>query len=182
VHEKEDEVLFVHSGSGVGAVGDERRAVAAGATLYIPQGTWHGIESRSDELAILWVVSPPHFADALRARALARDGKISSAELNAITRQQGYRDGGDFFLPRLEMIAAALALGGAIAMLWSGAHPVRAIATYAGSATLATTLTMRAVAPGYLPPVSFAIVSVAILAAASVGALGGVGILRLMRR
>lgn len=32
MHEQEDEILFVHSGSGVGAVGDERRNIESGTT------------------------------------------------------------------------------------------------------------------------------------------------------
>src|SRR5215211_6842036 len=66
MHEQEDEVLFIHSGSGLGAVGDERKSIGGGTTLYIPQGTWHGVESHGDEMEVLWVVSPPHFAENLR--------------------------------------------------------------------------------------------------------------------
>ena len=109
MHEKEDEVLFVHSGSGVGAVGDERRSVTAGTTLYIPQGTWHGIESRSDVMEILWVVSPPNFAQNLRARAVSGGEQISSGDSQEIARKHGIRDTPDFFLPRLAVIAAILA-------------------------------------------------------------------------
>jgi mannose-6-phosphate isomerase-like protein (cupin superfamily) len=108
MHEKEDEVLFIHSGSGVGAVGDERRSVTAGTTLYIPQGTWHGIESGSDVMEILWVVSPPNFAQNLRARAVAGGEQITSGNLQEIARKHGIRDTPDFFLPRLAAIAAIL--------------------------------------------------------------------------
>ena len=131
MHEKEDEVLFVHSGSGVGAVGDEQRSVTAGTTLYIPQGTWHGIESRSDVMEILWVVSPPNFAQNLRARAVSGGEQISSGDLQEIARTHGIRDTPDFFLPRLAVIAAILACAAVFIALLSRVHPFRVTAVYA---------------------------------------------------
>ena len=41
-HEKEDEIIFIQSGSGEATIGDARVALAAGSTLFVPQGTWHG--------------------------------------------------------------------------------------------------------------------------------------------
>jgi mannose-6-phosphate isomerase-like protein (cupin superfamily) len=69
MHDQEDEILFIHSGSGVGTVGDTSKSISAGTTVYIPQGTRHGVESQGDEMEILWVVSPQAlFGDPPRAR------------------------------------------------------------------------------------------------------------------
>ena len=42
LHEKEDEVIFIQSGTGRAALGDDTFDLAAGSTLFVPQGTWHG--------------------------------------------------------------------------------------------------------------------------------------------
>ena len=58
-HEHEEEFLFVHSGQGVGILGDQRVPVQAGTTIYIPPGTWHGVQNTADEASqIMWVVTP----------------------------------------------------------------------------------------------------------------------------
>ena len=105
MHEREDEILFVHSGVGLGVVGSEVKSVGPGTTLYIPQGTWHGIESRGEEMEVLWVVSPPEFANYLRdAGALQRQSrseKLSEKQIDEIAMKHGYRGSEDFFAPRL---------------------------------------------------------------------------------
>jgi mannose-6-phosphate isomerase-like protein (cupin superfamily) len=103
MHEKEDEVLFIHSGMGMGVVGKEVRNLSPGTTLYIPQGTWHGIEARSDEMQVLWVVSPPEFAKQLReiGALQGRPEKLSATDLEEIAAKHGYRDARYFFAPRL---------------------------------------------------------------------------------
>ena len=59
-HEQEEEVFFVHTGEGVGILGDERVPLQPGTTIYIPPGTWHGFEpvDGNDETQILWIVTP----------------------------------------------------------------------------------------------------------------------------
>jgi quercetin dioxygenase-like cupin family protein len=42
LHEKEDEVIFIQSGAGEATLGDDTIPLAAGSTLFVPQGTWHG--------------------------------------------------------------------------------------------------------------------------------------------
>jgi len=104
VHEKEDEVLFVHSGVGIGVVGSQMRNISPGTALYIPQGTWHGIEAQGDEMEVLWVVSPPEFAEMLRDTnevLQKKPGKIPEAELATIAEKHGYRGSESFFAPRL---------------------------------------------------------------------------------
>lgn len=66
-HEHEDELLFVHTGTAVGIVGDRREQVGPGATMYIPQGVWHGLDNPSDEpVELVWVVTPPRLQSFFR--------------------------------------------------------------------------------------------------------------------
>ena len=62
------------------------------SALYIPQGTWHGVEAQSAELEIFWVVSPPHFAETLRESAKVSDAGKVPADLDEVGRKHGYRD------------------------------------------------------------------------------------------
>lgn len=103
MHEKEDEILFVHSGVGLGVVGSQVKSVGPGTTMYIPQGTWHGIESRGAEMQVLWVVSPPEFANYLRdVGALQnRSEKLSEKQIDEIAIKHGYRGSEGFFALRL---------------------------------------------------------------------------------
>ncbi len=175
MHEQEDELLFIHSGSGLGVVGDQRRNVNAGTTLYIPQGTWHGVESDGDELEILWVVSPPHFAETLRESADASGaGKGSSADVDEIGRKHGYRDSRHWFLPGFARIAATLALGAVFIPLLSRVRPFRAAAFYALGATLATIVTLLALAMGSLSSLVIAISALLIAVAIFIATLGGI--------
>jgi mannose-6-phosphate isomerase-like protein (cupin superfamily) len=180
-HGSEDEILFIHSGSGVGIVGDERKNITAGSTLYIPQGTWHGVESQSEEMEILWVVSPPHFAEHLRevGAKLARDGKVSPLKMIEIGNKHGLRD---FFPARLAIIAATLAVAAASVGIFSRVYRLRATGIYAFGATLATVVTIFAMTPGYLPPIAFAIATAIIIVAVVLGACAGIAIRALARR
>jgi mannose-6-phosphate isomerase-like protein (cupin superfamily) len=183
-HDKEDEILFIHSGSGVGTVGDERRNITAGTTLYVPQGTWHGVDPQSDEMEILWIVSPPHFAEHLReiGAEISRNGKISSAEMDEIGRRHGFRDNRHFFLPRLGIIAATLGVAAVFVAFLGRVHLFRVAAVYAFGATLGTVVTIFAIAPGYLPPIVFAVAVIVVIVAVTLGATGGIGIRALGRR
>jgi mannose-6-phosphate isomerase-like protein (cupin superfamily) len=42
LHENEDELIFIQSGEGEAMLGEQSVKLAAGSTLYVPQGTWHG--------------------------------------------------------------------------------------------------------------------------------------------
>jgi len=184
MHENEDEVLFIHSGSGVGIVGNERKSISTGTTLYIPQGTWHAIDLQNNEMKILWIASPPHFAEYLReiSANISPGGKKSSKELNAIGRKHGYIDGDDFFLPRIAKIGATLALIAVFVALLNRVHPFRVTALYALGATCGTIFTLYIISVGYLPPVFFILCPLLIVAIIFVGALCGIGIRRLASR
>ena len=68
LHEREDEIIFIQSGRGEAVLGDARVELAAGSTLYVPQGTWHGGRNTSSEI-LKWVAiySPSGFEGYFRA-------------------------------------------------------------------------------------------------------------------
>ena len=62
LHEKEDEIIFIQSGTGEATLGDRRVGLAAGSTLFVPQGTWHGGRNTgSDTLRWVAIYSPAGF-------------------------------------------------------------------------------------------------------------------------
>lgn len=95
IHDGEDEVLYVVSGSGVGVVGRVEREVVAGSLLYVPRGAWHGVRA-SDDMEILWVVSPPKFASYLREWQDAGGLSISEARWKEIAEKHQYADAAEF--------------------------------------------------------------------------------------
>lgn len=58
-HEQSDEILFLHQGTAVAVMGEERVTVKAGATVFVPGGVWHGVESAGEQASIVWIVTPP---------------------------------------------------------------------------------------------------------------------------
>lgn len=62
LHEREDEIIFIQSGRGEATLGDERVPLAAGSTLFVPQGTWHGGHNTGTEI-LRWIAiySPSGF-------------------------------------------------------------------------------------------------------------------------
>lgn len=62
LHEKEDEIIFIQSGSGEATVGEEKVAIASGSVLFVPQGTWHGGRNTGSE-TLRWIAiySPSGF-------------------------------------------------------------------------------------------------------------------------
>ena len=93
VHEDEEEILYVESGRGVGVVGNHQKALVAGSMMYIPQGAWHGIQS-TEEMRIIWIVSPPNFANYLREwHALNESGQFSEKRYEEIRRKHQISDG-----------------------------------------------------------------------------------------
>jgi quercetin dioxygenase-like cupin family protein len=62
LHEKEDEIIFIQSGTGEATLDDRRIELASGSTLFVPQGTWHGGRNTGSE-TLRWVAiySPSGF-------------------------------------------------------------------------------------------------------------------------
>jgi len=67
-HERTEQIVFVHKGSGTFLLGDERINVQEGSVIYVPKGTNHGLENDSDHnMVIVEVVTPPDFVNFIRA-------------------------------------------------------------------------------------------------------------------
>lgn len=57
-HPEYDEVLFVHQGKGVATLGSQQRAVAAGATIYIPPNTRVSLKNTGSGMLSVFFVFP----------------------------------------------------------------------------------------------------------------------------
>lgn len=90
-HDAEDEILFVHEGEGVAILDGTKTVVKKGGTIYIPHGTWHGVESTGQAADLVWVVSPPGLEDYFRDTGVhAGDPPtLAPAQLDAIGRKHG---------------------------------------------------------------------------------------------
>lgn len=72
LHRNEDELIFIHTGSGIVTLGDRQVPSTAGAVLYAPKGVWHGIENTgSDVLTWCAIWSPPGFEQYFRETGVA---------------------------------------------------------------------------------------------------------------
>jgi mannose-6-phosphate isomerase-like protein (cupin superfamily) len=92
LHEREDEIIFIRMGQGIATLGDREVPVGPGATVYVPQGVWHGLRNTGKgTLGMSAVYSPPGFEqtfkDSLRPNRTA-------AEIEANRRKHGivYRE------------------------------------------------------------------------------------------
>lgn len=66
-HDGYEEIIFVHEGSPHLILGDSTFQVAPGTAMFIPPGTWHGVEgSHSDSTTILFIFPEPDIADFFR--------------------------------------------------------------------------------------------------------------------
>lgn len=87
-HPGADEIIFVHSGTGVAELGDKSSAVAAGSTIYIPRLTRITLKNTGkDPLVIVALFDQPGFEDLLRETSVPEGQPVvplTSAELSAI--------------------------------------------------------------------------------------------------
>lgn len=65
-HDRSEEILFIHSGSATVILGDEQILLNAGDIVYVPPGTYHGLENPQSSVQILGVVTPPGLEHAFR--------------------------------------------------------------------------------------------------------------------
>jgi mannose-6-phosphate isomerase-like protein (cupin superfamily) len=61
-HDREDEIIFIQSGTGEATLGDQKVSLEAGSTMFVPQGTWHGGRNTGSEI-LRWIAiySPSGF-------------------------------------------------------------------------------------------------------------------------
>ena len=63
----EDEIIYFVAGRGFATVGDQRRQVQPGSSMFVPRGVRHGFESTGTErMEFVWVTSPTGFESRLR--------------------------------------------------------------------------------------------------------------------
>lgn len=67
VHEREDETVFMLSGSGVFWAGEERWELSSGDTVFLPRGLPHTYVFTSDEVELLTVCTPGGMEELFRA-------------------------------------------------------------------------------------------------------------------
>jgi len=65
-HDRTEEILFIHAGEATLIIGDEMYEVTAGDTIYVPPGTYHGLENPNSNVRILGIVTPPGLEQAFR--------------------------------------------------------------------------------------------------------------------
>jgi quercetin dioxygenase-like cupin family protein len=74
-HPNADEILFIQSGTAQVHLGDAVREVHAGATVYIPAGTWISVSNVGKEgISAVAIFSAPGFEDFMRATSV-REGE-----------------------------------------------------------------------------------------------------------
>lgn len=67
LHTNEDELIFIHTGTGIVTLGDRQVPSSVGAVLYAPRGVWHGIQNTgADVLTWCAIWSPPGFEQFFR--------------------------------------------------------------------------------------------------------------------
>ena len=48
-HLKEEELIFIHKGSGLFTLGDKEYPIKEGAVAIVPKGIWHGLKNTGNE-------------------------------------------------------------------------------------------------------------------------------------
>ena len=93
LHQHEDEIIFIRMGTGVATLGDREVPVAAGATVYVPQGQWHGLRnSGQDMLGMTAIYSPAGFEQIFKDRLLHPNRTPAEAETVRAKYGIVYRD------------------------------------------------------------------------------------------
>ena len=93
-HPNADEILFVRARIARVHLGDAVREVHAGATVFIPAGTWVSLDRMGSEpMSLIAIFSEPGFEDYMRdesARAGENTVPLSDSELDAIRKKHSH--------------------------------------------------------------------------------------------
>lgn len=93
-HPEADEILFLQTGTARVRVGDSVRLVHAGATVFIPAGTWISADNAgTDAIHLLAIFSAPGFEDFMRdtsAREEEKNVPLSQAEEDAVEKKYSH--------------------------------------------------------------------------------------------
>jgi len=87
-HDIAEEILFVHRGNGMAIIDGDSINISEGSTLFIPPGTWHGVNNPDDSMNILFIVTPQGQEKVFRALA-APPGTWTTAQIDSIRKQVG---------------------------------------------------------------------------------------------
>ena len=61
-HLYSDELIFIHHGEGIFILDDERISVKSGTVMFVPRGSWHGLENTGKEsIRMVFGYSPAGF-------------------------------------------------------------------------------------------------------------------------
>jgi quercetin dioxygenase-like cupin family protein len=61
-HLNEDELIFLHKGSGLLTLGDKQYQIREGAVALVPKGIWHGLQNTGNEnIEMRFGYTPPGF-------------------------------------------------------------------------------------------------------------------------
>lgn len=89
VHEKEEEILFFHEGSGELEVDGERFPVSSGMSVFLPPNVSHGLRNTgTSPFRMLWIFSPPGYENVFREMA-ARELDHGEIEKHLGSRRTG---------------------------------------------------------------------------------------------
>lgn len=98
LHERQEEVLFVHRGEGYAVLPDKRITIGPGSTVHVPPGVWHGIENGTGgPMELVWFIAPPGLEGMFREIGTApgvEPEPLSDSEFRRIVRRHGMRLGG----------------------------------------------------------------------------------------
>jgi mannose-6-phosphate isomerase-like protein (cupin superfamily) len=92
VHAGMDEFFYILAGNGTWVLDDVPHRFAKGATVFIPRGTWHGLENPEGEVSMVWGVSPGGLASFFRELASppgAPAKALTLAQRNEIAQKYG---------------------------------------------------------------------------------------------
>lgn len=91
-HDNADEILYIERGSATALLGESRTPVGPGATVFIPRGVWHGVDSTGQEVQLLWAVTPPGLEGFFREIGSAPGAalkELTAKEMEDIGRKHG---------------------------------------------------------------------------------------------
>lgn len=90
MHASMDEFFYVLEGRGTFVLDGVPHALEKGTTLFIPRGTWHGLENPDSAFAAVWGVSPSGLAGFFRELATPVGAPLKTITLeqrNAIAKK-----------------------------------------------------------------------------------------------
>ncbi len=89
-HERTEEILYISEGHGTLLLEGEPIKVEPDSTVWIPPGTWHGIEADTENMHLIWVVTPPGLDEFMRGISWpigAQSKELTAGEIRALEKK-----------------------------------------------------------------------------------------------